>query len=889
MQQRATCLADLETEQNLAHYVRTHEKALANALEMRRQQASKHGKSHSISGPIGSIANPATPTSPTAAAAAASTSIAAAISLANFNFSSHNIKPATLMLTPHHLYYLLSRFEDLGITVGPMNVRLESLHSDTPNTNYVSFLSQSQRSKVRTSETGSIHSVSSVRSVMSGLSGLWGGLSLGGASAETKAAKQKAAIEADLKYLYSAFTKIPCLKLAPDRRARLIEGYEEFPFDTAVPLIAFKNVSTLEVCDLDIRNFFGWDRMAEQLKSLVVRRAGVDDPADLLIDIVLDDMDRRRRRSSKAQMSPGFGWSSSGSPKRSPTFNHPSLQKSSSAPGSPDMDDMGPPASFAKSGSDMGRPDLGRRGSVRPRSSSPTRPITRTGSAHGHSRSHKIRRSGSGSSQSSLSDGWNPRGSSSNLLSAGGLPPSKWRFLRSLGLPDNSLTYISAESLAPLADTLQSLDLSSNLFLQVPDSLATLTALRALNLSNCMIESLHSLIRNPLPAITALNLRGNKLRSIAGVERLPSLERLDLRDNQLSDPTELARLTGIPDLREIWISGNPFTKTHGNYRVTIFNLFRNAPGYTEDIIIDSSGPGYNERRQLVERVPEKAEVTVVKPPLPEYDVMTVKASTKPAVVYGDPTKDMPPPVPRKDRPVSYSTTSDIYSSASQRKKRAPKRRNIDLSTPDCSPAKPRPAVRFQPEEQVNTAAGDDSGYGMSPDAPSPKSKPLPPPPPFPELSLQTQPRLANINSVVESAPKLPPIITSYNTNTVNNTIQKVDRDPEPVAVVEDLGLNGMSPLSGMNGTTDWQIGGEMYRKKMEALRNETGHAWLSVLHEGEWDNAKSLVGVNGMKNGTGAPQLRDFEAKSTIRPVMETATSRHGSLQSIAVSGRTLG
>src|SRR5947199_8319342 len=115
----------------------------------------------------------------------------------------------------------------------------------------------------------------------------------------------------------------------------------------------------------------------------------------------------------------------------------------------------------------------------------------------------------------------------------GPLPPSKWRFLKHLGLPDNSLTFMTSASLAPLADTLHSLDLSSNLFTQVPDSLATLTSLRALNLSNCMIDSLHSLSRNPLPAITALNLRGNRLTSIAGIERLPSIERLDLPDNKL--------------------------------------------------------------------------------------------------------------------------------------------------------------------------------------------------------------------------------------------------------------------------------------------------------------------------------------------------------------------
>ena len=71
---------------------------------------------------------------------------------------------------------------------------------------------------------------------MSGMSALWASFGLGSGISAARTERQKAAIQADLKYLYSAFTKIPCLKLSPDWRARLIRGYEEFPFDSAVPL-----------------------------------------------------------------------------------------------------------------------------------------------------------------------------------------------------------------------------------------------------------------------------------------------------------------------------------------------------------------------------------------------------------------------------------------------------------------------------------------------------------------------------------------------------------------------------------------------------------------------------------------------------------------------------
>ena len=726
-----------------------------------------------------------------------------------------------------------------------MNVRLENLHADTSAANYVSFLSQSQRSKGRDSDHGSIHSVSSVRSVMSGMSSLWANFGLGSGNSAAKTEKQKAAIEADLKYLYSAFTKIPYLRLAPDRRARLIEGYEEFPFDTAVPLLAFKNMSALEISDIDIRQFFGWDRLAEQLRSLTVKRAGVDDPADLLINIVLDDMDKRRRRSSKAQMSPTSTWATSSNPKRSPTLPHAELVHSNSAPGSPDerhhiSDEELRSASFVRSGSDGVKSPT----KTRPRSTSPVRPpSSRTGSAHGHLRgsSYKVKRSGSGSSHSSMSEAWhNPRGSSSNLLSMGILPSSKWRFLKHLSLADNGLTSVSVASLAPLANTVHSLDLSSNLFSQIPDCLSSLTALRALNLSNCMIDSLHSLTRNPLPAITALNLRSNRLISIAGVERLYSLERLDLRDNKINDPTELARLTGIPDLREIWVLGNPFSRTHSGYRVTIFNLFRKTPGYTEDILIDTHAPGYSERRQLVDRVAERPSVPVVKPPPPDYGLSAVEVN-KPVIEYPVMRESS---VSRRERPIPTATTSEIYTSSSGRRKRTSKRRIVDLSTTDISPSKSKPAVRFATEEEYTSIGGSEADLSIMPD-PSPRTIPAY----VPSDPQQTQGKTDTPRFDTSVPPQLPPIETvTYQLPIIKNA---------------------------SSDSQDWSISGELYRKKIEALRNDVGNGWLSVLSEEGWDAQKNpQQGYGGVDFGP------------AIRP--SAVTARANSQQTIH-SGRTLG
>ncbi|KAI9823941.1 MAG: hypothetical protein M1832_002259 [Thelocarpon impressellum] len=833
----------------LAHFVRTHEKALANALQLRRQPPRQALSSAAPAPPGGDGAPPPSPAIVRGhALPSTSGSLAAALSMGSF--SSQSLRSVKLSLTPHHLFYLLSRFEELGIPVGPMNVRLENIHTDASPANYVSFLSQSQRSKAgRGSDRDSVHSVSSMRSVMSNMSSLWTSFGLGPAGSAARTEKAKAAVQADLKYLYSAFTKIPCLRLCPDRGSRLIAGYEEFPFDAAVPLIAFKNVSALEVCDVDFRQFYGWDRLAEQLKSLTVRRANVEDPADLLIHVVLDDMDKRRRRSSKNQPSPVLAWAAP-----SPTLHVGDVAKSNSAPGSPSPDDTTGLSASPRS-ADMVR--AGSEGSKanprpRPRSGSPVRPTSsRAATSLGHVRSGGSRRKRSGSASSRSSSRSGPArqgGSSSNLLASMALPSSKWRFLRHLSLADNSLTSLPAAGLAPLAEGLTSLDLSSNLFAQIPDCLATLSSLKALNLSNCMIDSLHSLARNPLPAITALNLRANRLVSIAGVERLLSLERVDLRDNKLADPTELARLTGIPNMRETWVANNPFTRSHGGYRVTIFNLFRGSPGYSDDLIIDAAGPGYGERRQLVERVAEPPTVPVVKPRPSERTVTTLVhpklATVKQADGAGHEADQS------RDRPAAVTQQSD-GSVGSARRRRTPRRRVVELSRADSMPVASA-SPRSPDIAEGDPFASNGSAYGLSPADPSPPAA-SPSPPAAPPTR---PPQRSSSQSQAQQPPRLDTVMA-----------------PPSIQASLPTPTNGKASKE----SQDWNISSEIYKKKIEALRNDVGNSWLTVLNDDGWD---------GQRTGSATSPAGDFSPASTIRP--SPTTPRAGS-QTIIGGNRTLG
>ncbi|MCJ1251346.1 hypothetical protein MMC30_008578 [Trapelia coarctata] len=817
---------------NLAQFVRTHEKALANALQLRRQGIGKKNTAttNGEASPthISSFQNSSSTSSTTSA-------LAAAFSLGALSFTSHNIKPAKLTLTPHHLFYLLSRFEDLGIAIGPMNVRLESLQTEQSPANYVSFLSQLQRTAGR-SDRDSIHSVSSVRSVMSNMSSLWSGFGLGSSGSVAKTEKAKAQLETDLKYLYSAFTKIPCLRLSPDRKARLIAGYEEFPFDTAVPLVAFKNLSALEICDVDFRQFYGWDRLADQLRSLSVKRAHVDDPTDLLVGIVLDDMDKRRRRSSKAQSSPMPAWPPS------PVLRHSDLARANSAPGSPVADDKyGTSTSPRNTLYVRGDTEISvQRTHSRTKSTSPTRPTSsRQGTSYRHVRGNggKLKRSGSGSSNSSNTSLHSPARtrSSSNLLSLGILPASKWRFLKHLSLADNALTSLTASSLSPLSNTLHSLDLSSNLFSDVPDALASLTALRALNLSNCMIESLHSLARNPLPAITALNLRSNRLASLAGVERLFSLERLDLRDNRLSDPTEIARLTGIPDIREIWVLSNPFVKSYSNYRVTILNLFRGTPGYAEDILIDATAPGYSERRQLRDRVAETQGVPIVKPVPTDWDL--------PASVDVASTVPIYPEL----RPAPHVTQSEINVN-SGRRKRGPKRRIVDLSADESPIVKSNNTILAEPPKKELKFADIESAEFQHPQ----------------QLLTAQVDVLAHVEDDL-----LPPMPLNPRLDTVTSAPEIPRPLPRPEAT-EDLGKSIAGELQHLN------LNGEAYRRKIEALKDEFGAAWLNVLSQDALHSQRP-------------EQPSPLPSYSPVAPIRPDISGMRTASQGIVSGHRTLG
>lgn len=605
-------------------------------------------------------------TSPRVPVQPSTSTLAAALSFAGLSFKSSNVKSAQLTLTPHHLFYLLSQIEELDVDVGPMNVRIESIHNDSAN--YISFLQAYKRPDGR-SDADSIHSVSSVRSVMSGMSALWSGMGL--SSSSSKSEKARLALENDMKYIYGAFTKLPALRLTPDHRTPLIKGYEQFPFDTAVPLFAFKNLQQLEIVDLDFRSFHGWDRLADQLRLLTIKRGKVDDPIDLLEKIVLDDAEKRRRRSNRAQGNATPPWSLPSTPRAEYARSH-------SDPGSPQRTPPGTSPITKAQRDDYAVETTPVRPKTRNQTlegASPKRPTpNRPASSYRHVRTYssKAKRTGSGSSNSSDAAAVPARSDGAANAGYAVLPASKWQRLVYLSLADNGLHTLSERSIQPLVPSLRSFNLSANLFTEIPESLCKLSKLVSLDLSNCMIGSLQTLVTHPLLAITTLKLKNNRLANLAGIERLPSLEKIDVSGNKLSDPDEAARLAQISTLRRIWVRHNPLTKRFPDYRVRIMNHFRRVPGFTEDIIIDDQPATYGERKQLVERV---AELERLAP--------TLATSTEQKIVLLQEPSKRQQPVLEASNQLSAVTLQQEPSSASIRRK-GTKRRIVDLSAAEPS-------------------------------------------------------------------------------------------------------------------------------------------------------------------------------------------------------------
>ncbi|ONH72698.1 Nischarin [Pichia kudriavzevii] len=553
-------------------------------------------------------------------------------------------KPVRLSLSLHHLYFILGKFKDLGIHIGPMNLRLDSMDADNTS-NYVSFLSEFQRNKKIDSDAQSIHSISSVKSVMSSVSALWN--NFGSSKVDNTIS--------DLKYLYSAFSKLPCLRLANEKNLKLIEGHEEYPFETATPIIVFKNIIVLEIAELEPKEVYGWHILAQKLRYLVVKKTTITDPIEVLINLVeadsvvkgedddLIDSDDPMNIIDNPDDNKIFKFQTTNS--EGNEHHHYSNNHSHSHHYHNDKLTFRSSLSSTNIPSSHATSSLGTSLSTSPNNTYhnsrlyPDDPFSSTSQSKLSSSVHSSRRSyyykpqkksrfvrGSHSAHHHISTLPSLHDSKSKghlskrsdeSTDMGKVEKKKsieveeaennyWKLLKHLSFTENKIYKISSNSFDRLSN-LSLLDLSYNRLTVIPtEALSKLTNLKSLNLSFNRLKSVEKFPKT-LKKLTALNLRGNNISKLDSIENLSNLQKVDLRQNSIEKVTDLKPLLLLNENKVLLLSlhllENPISRSRG-YRVELFNLF-NGVDYKNLIKIDGSRPGIFESRMLLDEKTSK--------------------------------------------------------------------------------------------------------------------------------------------------------------------------------------------------------------------------------------------------------------------------------------------
>ncbi len=140
--------------------------------------------------------------------------------------------------------------------------------------------------------------------------------------------------------------------------------------------------------------------------------------------------------------------------------------------------------------------------------------------------------------------------------------------LKALWLEGNGLSRI--EGLHEQVN-LKSLYLHENI-IEVIEGLECQLELDSINLSKNYIRKIENL--SHMQMLTTLNLASNVISSAEDIQHLlliPSLQTIDLQNNKISDISVVDVLAQLPDLRVVYLMGNPVVKQIRNYRKTLIS------------------------------------------------------------------------------------------------------------------------------------------------------------------------------------------------------------------------------------------------------------------------------------------------------------------------------
>ena len=295
------------------------------------------------------------------------------------------------------------------------------------------------------------------------------------------------------------------------------EGTSRAQQPLLLPLGAtFSSLTHLELHKIPPRSVDGWEVLMPRLKSLVLIQASIGDIYDVIVTAVVESERRRRQRATRERNREVW----------IKQERREALKDASTTTKGRPIDSTGSPGS--------GSPTLGGENLQ-----SPPSPLL-----------------------SSYSPSLIPGADATSEDDEAILDSLRmWPVLRNLSVSDNSLPGLENHDTFSYAHAVVTLDLSHNLLIAPPLGLIHLHNLHNLNLSFNMISSVQA-IYQILGNVTVLDLRGNRLESLCGLERLWNLEKIDVRENLLDEAAEVGRLAAIPGIREVWADMNPFCTTH---------------------------------------------------------------------------------------------------------------------------------------------------------------------------------------------------------------------------------------------------------------------------------------------------------------------------------------
>ncbi|VDN06056.1 unnamed protein product [Thelazia callipaeda] len=145
----------------------------------------------------------------------------------------------------------------------------------------------------------------------------------------------------------------------------------------------------------------------------------------------------------------------------------------------------------------------------------------------------------------------------------------KWQSVDEIDFSFNEIEEVD-ESISLLC-SVRKINLSHNFLTGIGNHLQHLTMLNELNLSNNSIKSLDSWYTR-MGNVKRLYLAGNRICSLKGLQKLYSLEYLDITDNNIATADDVRPVCTLPCLDHLILKGNPVQQVI-EYRTKVLELF----------------------------------------------------------------------------------------------------------------------------------------------------------------------------------------------------------------------------------------------------------------------------------------------------------------------------